>query len=169
VGAWDELNTAPAPNWLMDRVRVVEGLPGGPAATFTVAAHGSIEYAPNQPIAYQWQRDCGAGFANVPGATNAILSFTPLPGDAGCRFRCQVELPGVRLSSQAATLTTPSPRLEIRREAGQSIVLTWTEAGHLQEAESPVGPWMDVPGITGNTAFRPIAAARRFYRMRVGP
>ena len=167
VGAWDELNTGTSPNWLIDRVRFVEGLPGGPAVTFSVAAEGAIEYAPNQPIAYQWQRDCGTGFTDVRGATNAIVSFAPLAADAGCRFRCQVELPGLRLTSEAATLKTPSPRLEIRREAGLSIVLTWTETGHLQEAESPFGPWTDVPGATGNTAFRPIVAQPRFYRVSV--
>jgi hypothetical protein len=163
-GAWDEFITGTTPNWFIDSVRLVEGLPGGPAVTFSVKAQGNVQFAPNQGLLYQWQQDCGQGFSDIPGATEPVLNFSPAPSDAGCWFRCVVELPGATLASGPARLVVLAPTLAIARFAGRTIV-TWNEAGRLQQAPSPTGSWSEVPGVHGNSYEAPADVSPHFYRL----
>jgi hypothetical protein len=165
LGAWDDLIQGSLPNWLIDRVNVVEGECASPA-TFTVVAEGSLPGVMNQAINYQWQRDCGSGFSNIVDATDATYSFVPVLSDVACRFRCLASLPGISATSSVARVTVTPPQLAIRTQ-GPNVVITWTNAGSLQHALNVTGPWVNVGGTISNTYTVRPSANPRFYRVRV--
>jgi hypothetical protein len=163
-GGWDEWSTATAPNWVIDSVQVTEGVPGAPPVSFSVEATGAVSFAPNQPIAYHWQRSCGQDFTDIPGATEPTLTLLPEPGDLGCQFRCVVSLPGKDLVTQAAALLSSLPALVIRQEAGQ-LAVTWTVPGRLEQGVSAAGPWSTVPGVSGTRYVIPQDGPFKFFRL----
>ena len=66
-------------------------------------------------------------------------------------------------------ITEPSPinpRLDVVR-TGDSTSLAWTRGGFtLQQADSPDGPWTDVPGPVISSPFSPAASGpTRYYRL----
>lgn len=74
------------------------------SATFSVSA-----YLASGTLSYQWQlsTDGGTTFANVSGATSAVLSLSGLTtADNGKRYRCIVSATGVAsVTTNSATLT----------------------------------------------------------------
>lgn len=73
------------------------------SATFTVAA------ASTATLSYQWQlsTDAGSTFANIAGATSAVLSLSSLTtAESGRRYRCVVSATGTSsVTTNSATLT----------------------------------------------------------------
>jgi glycosyl hydrolase family 115/PA14 domain-containing protein/flagellar associated repeat protein/Big-like domain-containing protein len=84
------------------------------AATFTAAA--TVSGAPASELAFQWQRDDGAGgYTNIFGASGSTYAPIVTQGDNGAQFRVVAFVPGASATSSAATLavtidTTP-PRV----------------------------------------------------------
>jgi len=65
------------------------------------------------------------------------------------------------------TVPYPSnPQLNVLATNG-SLTLSWSRGGFtLQQADNPMGPWIDVPGPVVSSPFTtPIAGASRFYRL----
>lgn len=61
-------------------------------ATFTVAGSASV---PGTEISYQWQLGANdAGYSNITGATNSMLSFIPTLNDSGEWYRCVISAAG---------------------------------------------------------------------------
>jgi hypothetical protein len=56
--------------------------------------------------------------------------------------------------------------MAIRRE-GPNVVITWTGAGTLQNAQNLTGPWVAVGGVSSNSITLGPTAAQQFYRLRV--
>lgn len=84
------------------------------AATFNAAA--TVAGAPASELAFQWQRDDGAGgFTNIFGASGSTYSPNVTLADNGARFRVVAFVPGASATSSAATLTvtadTTPPRV----------------------------------------------------------
>ncbi len=71
------------------------------AATFSVTATNT-----GGGVAYQWQRNSGSGFTDIPGATGPTYTTALEPlGSSGHQFRVLVSVPGRTVTSSAATLT----------------------------------------------------------------
>lgn len=69
-------------------------------------ANASFAVAAVHATGYRWQRDSGAGFEDVSGATQASLSVAPARlAMSGHRFRVVVSGPGGPVTSRVATLT----------------------------------------------------------------
>jgi hypothetical protein len=76
-------------------------VPENTTASFSVGAtntHGL-------PQCYQWQRDSGAGFMDIPGANGLSYSLLALPADDGSRFRVAISIVGALEYSAEALLT----------------------------------------------------------------
>jgi hypothetical protein len=86
------------PNWEINSIALTEG---GQDPVLRVVA--TVD--PSQAIYYQWQRDNGAGYANVAGATGPSLTLSPNLNDNGARFRALVYVPGSYATTDEATLT----------------------------------------------------------------
>ncbi|MCX6926307.1 MAG: immunoglobulin domain-containing protein, partial [Verrucomicrobia bacterium] len=68
----------------------------GTAVTFNVGARGT------EPLAYQWQRNVGAGFSDLPGRTNAVLTLANVQSWDAWDYRAVVtNLTGARISAPA--------------------------------------------------------------------
>jgi hypothetical protein len=46
-----------------------------------------------------------------------------------------------------------------------AVAVTWTCSGTLQESDSPLGPWTDIPGAV-SPYFVIASAAHKYYRVR---
>lgn len=104
AGAWDEgYVMPPPPNWEIDKLRLDDGI--AVPVTFSVMAFGSVPGATTTPIAYQWQKDSGAGFVDITGATSSNLTFFVVEADNGSLYRCVVSVPGTNAVSSSAMLT----------------------------------------------------------------
>ncbi len=77
----------------------------GQTATFSVVASGSA------PLNYQWQKNTGTGFLNIPGAAAASYITPPTTtSDSGSTFQVVVSNAAGPVTSNAATLTVnPAP------------------------------------------------------------
>jgi hypothetical protein len=179
IGCWDEGTVAaPAPAWEITSVQFSPALENrnadGPV-TFTVAATASLA-SQTVPIAYQWQRNDGAGFVDIAGATSASLSFTPTSTDDGAVFRCRMISPGAAATSQTALLSV-LPKLSVS-VTGANLTIRWPDSappfaleqtGALLTPATTVwtpagGTQSTVGGVT--TATLPLPAAPTFYRLR---
>ena len=81
----------------------------GTTASFTVGARGTA------PVAYQWQRDLGAGFSDLANRTNAVLVMTNVQTWDAWDYRVVVtNFSGARTSS-VAHLYVMSPALLTNR------------------------------------------------------
>ncbi|HXG47502.1 MAG TPA: hypothetical protein VNO52_07755, partial [Methylomirabilota bacterium] len=130
------------PSWQIDRILVTEGISAQQPARFTVAASATVPGSPNQAIFYQWDRDCGSGFAPIPGANSATLSFPVSLADHGCRVRCRAYVPGGSVTSREALLEVVQP----------NTPPVFTKAGGDQTVAEDAGP-QTVPGfLTGIAA-----------------
>lgn len=160
-GSWDWNIAAGSPNWAIKSMDVMEGLPGQKDIEFSVAARASTDEGRPALISYLWQRDCGQGFTDIPGANGATYRFTPAASDAGCQYRCVTFTPGASATSAVATVTADLPPVVISRD-GDGVSLQWT-LGVLQEAITPNGPWSTVPQAV-NPLHLLSPPSNRFYR-----
>ncbi len=74
--------------------------------TFNVAAEGS---GVDAAVSYQWQRNDGAGWQDILGATGSSYGFVPFRTDDGAQFRAALCYPNIKAYSDAATLTVVQP------------------------------------------------------------
>ena len=147
AGAGTDLNITVPPQDLSVAV--------GRPATFSVQASGS------GTLSYQWQRDNGAGFANIAGATSAQYQLPSATlADNGATFRVIVSDGTRSVTSDAATLTvinsTPptatitAPPAGTLFSGGQTITFSGT-ASDLEEGPLPPSAYTwRVDYITGD-------------------
>jgi hypothetical protein len=127
LGAWDECSRGKLPNWVVRGYSFPTGslkvtLPS--PATFTVAATGNYKGNPNPPFGWQWQKDTGAGYVDIPGANTSTLTIYPAQSDNGAKIRCIVYIPGASAISPSATLTV-GPDLDIVQTSPGNVTLSW--------------------------------------------
>jgi hypothetical protein len=179
AGAWDEgFVQLPSPNWEIDKLSLEDGI--AVPVTFSVAATAVVPGATTTPIAYQWQRDTGAGFEDIEGANSTNLTFFVVEADNGNLYRCIVSVPGLSLTSDSALLTIgagAAPSLDVVR-AGGNVTVSWpadASGFFLEQTSTLVGapiPWTLVPENTyqtsGNTRFVTLPAGpnNQFFRLR---
>jgi hypothetical protein len=167
AGAWDERATGTNPNWVIDKVEFdTEIVPLDPV-TFEIDAEGSLA---GQPVGleYQWHRDDGAGFEDIPRATGSTYRLFAAEADLAARFRCVVSLldsyvvsDTVRISS---THIPDKPTISISRDDA-NIIVEWT--GVLQMAETLEGPWVDATEVSSPYIVNPeLQGKMRFMRAR---
>ena len=107
----------------------------GAAASFLVQAKPSATGA-----TYQWQRNCGAGFAPIGGATNSTYTIPTVTTNDACQYRSVVLVGGCTATSAFAQLTVlaaNSPPVITRQPAsitvtpGQPVAFTVNAVGGL--------------------------------------
>src|SRR5262249_48401704 len=71
-------------------------------AVYSVAARSTYAGQPNNLYSYVWQRNDGAGFADIDGAYANTYTVTLGASEGGAKFRCVVFSPGASAISSAA-------------------------------------------------------------------
>src|SRR5206468_774978 len=150
------------PNWVIASLQITEGHPASRTATFSVQATASTSENSAAPLSFAWQRNCGTGFVDLPGANEATYTFSPAASEHGCRYRCLLFTPGATAISAVATLTLALPPLSIDRSA-TNVRLSWPVPAVPQTSESPTGPWTSVNNASN--PFTVFATGRQFYRL----
>lgn len=177
LGSWDEGYRVPTNNWEIDKIVLEDGI--AVPVTFSVMATGTLPGATVVPIAYQWQKDTGAGFQDIVGATSSNLTFFVTEADNGSLYRCIVSIPGTSVASTAALLTigAGTPSLAVTRSAGTATI-SWpdTATGYVLDQSLTLSgtppPWALVPVNTYTTnagtisVTVPITSGNGFYRLR---
>ena len=161
VGAWDECGVAARPGWVVKQVQLAFGK-AAKASTFESLAAAS-KRGQAVSFSYQWQRNDGAGFVNIPNATGAAFVIYPTAADFSAQFRVVASVVGKDITSQVVKLTQGAvapPELSIHASGG-TVTITFT--GTLQSATSVNGTYQNVQGAvspysitnaTGMTFFR---------------
>jgi hypothetical protein len=162
VGAWDDCSTGETPSWVIRNVSLAYGT-AARASTFVAAATATRQGQPTS-FTYQWQRNDGAGFTDIPNENSASLRIFPTAADFTAFFRLVVKVPGKELVSTSVKLiqgsTNPPPEISIIR-SGASTTITYS--GTLQSAGTIDGPFTTVDGASSPYTV-PQPTANRFYR-----
>ena len=98
------------------------------AATFTVVASGDL------PLNYQWQRNDGGGFSDIPGAIDSSYTLDPTSTtvDNGAQFQ-------VIVANSAGSVTSATATLTVNPGGGGGLPIeAWTAVG-----QNPGGSWTD--------------------------
>jgi len=146
VGAWDECWGPGQPSWVVQGLQLIYGK-AAKVSTFTAAATASRQGTPVSPT-YQWQRNDGAGWVDIPGANGPTFSIYPTAADMAATFRLVVSVVGKSITSDVVKLVTQTvetPTLSIS-SAPAGITITFT--GTLQSSTSVTGPYTKVDGAT---------------------
>ncbi|HOK76373.1 MAG TPA: immunoglobulin domain-containing protein [Verrucomicrobiota bacterium] len=146
VGAWDDCSTGSKPGWVIKSLQLAFGK-AAQAVTFTSEATATLRGEP-QAVSYQWQRNDGAGWADIPFADDPSYRFFPKPEDFDAKFRVVAYVPGKSITSNEVKLLTEQveqPTISIAK-SNQGVVITFT--GTLQSSTSVAGGYTDVPGAT---------------------
>ncbi|MCX8107310.1 MAG: hypothetical protein N3G20_00745, partial [Verrucomicrobiae bacterium] len=126
VGAWDDCATASKPGWVIKSLNLVFGK-AATAVTFTSEATANLRGQP-QRVYYQWQRNDGAGWVDIPGADEPSYRFFPVEADFKAKFRVVASVPGKSITSNEVKLLTEQvqkPTISIAT-AAQGVVITFT-------------------------------------------
>lgn len=130
LSSWDEGCQGSVPNWEIDRVEVSLGVEVPVSAEFTVAATASAYGIPMEP-AYQWQRNDGLGWVDIPGANGSTYTLAGVQlSDNGAKFRCVARVPGASATSGEATLTVIAGcgSISVERQGlnpADAVIITW--------------------------------------------
>lgn len=147
VGAWDECSGGTyTPSWQIQSLQLTYGK-AAKAATFTAEVSTSQQGTPVTPI-YQWQRDDGAGWVDIPSANSASFTIYPTAADMAATYRLMVSVPAKSDTSSVVKLiagVVEPPTLSIST-SGAGVSITFT--GKLQSSASVTGPYQDVAGAT---------------------
>ncbi|MEK7676551.1 MAG: LamG-like jellyroll fold domain-containing protein, partial [Verrucomicrobiota bacterium] len=166
LAAWDECSIGSGlPSWTIKNVTVSFGK-AAKASTFDAAATATLRGDPLQ-VAYQWQRNDGAGFVDIPNANTASFRIFPTPADLNAKFRVvvsvvsapMVSLVGNEVKLLASQAQTP-PEISIAIQGGQ-VKVTFT--GTLQSAPNVAGTYSNVPNAVSPYTVTGTAATM-FYR-----
>ncbi len=161
LAAWDECSVQARPGWVIKQVQLAFGK-AAKSSTFTAEATAFM-HGDAVPLAYQWQRNDGTGFVNIPNATGAAFSLYPTAADFNAQFRVVVSVVGKSLNSDVVKLTqgvvvTP-PELAIQAAAGK-VTITFT--GTLQSAATVNGTYQNVQGAASPYSVTNSAGAMFF-------
>jgi hypothetical protein len=130
--------------------------------TFEALATASKRGQP-VPVNYQWQRNDGAGWVNIPNQTSTTLYFVPTAADFTAQFRVQASVPGKSVPSNAAKVTTEPPGPPVISIARTDGTVTITYTGTLQSATTVQGPYSAVAGASSPYTV-PNPTDTKFYR-----
>lgn len=165
------------PSWEVNSVEFSPALESNfadAAVTFTALAEATLNSAPT-PVAYQWQRNDGAGFSNIDGATSSSFTFVPTGRDGGATFRAIATSPGAEATTTEARLDVV-PRHTITLTGG-SATISWPapSTGFVLEQTSALAPvatvWTPVgiaPTVSGGFNTVTITGAgvgQKFFRL----
>jgi hypothetical protein len=141
--AWDDCTSAAAPNWVIKSFQLTYGV--AQPATFEALAT-ALKNGQPVPIGYQWQRNDGAGWSNIPNQTAASYYLVPTAADFSAEFRVLALVPGKEVPSNVVKLSTEPvgpPEIAISRGAS-GVTITYT--GTLESATQVQGPYTTVAG-----------------------
>lgn len=146
----------------------------GSTATFASAASGS----PSPTVQWQVSGDGGASFSDIPGATNATLTFTATAADHLKQYHAIFTNIAGSATSSAATLTVVTLPV-VNQQPSDATVAAGTNASFTSTATSTVAPtvqWQvstdggvsfnDIPGATGTTLTFTASAADHLSKYR---
>jgi hypothetical protein len=162
LGAWDECSVEARPAWVIKQMQLSMGK-AAKASTFESLATASMR-GEEVPFTYQWQRDDGNGFTDIPGANGATFTIYPVAADFNAHFRVLASVPGKKTTSKVVkliqgTVVTP-PELSIAVSGG-AITVTFT--GTLQSSTTVNGSYENVTdAVSPYTVPNPTGA--RFFR-----
>ncbi len=166
------------PSWEINSVEFSPALESNyadAAVTFTAGAEATLNSAPT-PVAYQWQRNDGAGFSDIAGATSSSYSFVPTGRDGGAIFRAVVTSPGAESTTTEAKLdVVPKHTITL---TGGSATISWPapSTGFVLEQTSalltpantvwtPVGIAPTVSGGFNTVTITGAGVGQKFYRL----
>lgn len=160
LGAWDECTTGSVPGWVIQSAKLAYGT--APRAVIFQAAATATRQGNPTTHGYQWQRNDGSGFVNIPNATTASYRFFPVAADFDASFRVLATIPGRSVASTEAKLVTTAepPSVGIMR-AGAGATVTYT--GTLQSAPAVQGPYSNVAGASSPYTV-PATSGTVFFR-----
>jgi len=161
VGGWDDCWGPVQPSWVIKKVQLAFGK-AAKVSTFVSEATASRQGQP-VTVSYQWQRNDGAGFVNIPNATGASFSIYPTAADFKAQFRVMASVIGKSLASDVVKLTEGTvevPEISIKTTAG-GISITFT--GKLQSSATVNGTYQDVVGAT-SPYTAPATTGMQFFR-----
>lgn len=144
VGAWDECSSASHPNWVIKNLQLAFGK-AAKAATFEAEAKASRQGTPLS-VVYQWQRNDGSGYRDIPGANSPSLRVFPVAADFEAQFRVVAAVPGKTVLSDPVKLVEGVVEVHEISIASSRGVITIQFSGTLQSATSVTGPYQNVPG-----------------------
>jgi hypothetical protein len=160
VGGWDNCSKGSYPSWVIKDLRLSYSTPPQ-AVEFTAVAKVSRQGTP-VPFTYQWQRNDGAGFVDLTGATgNSYRFFPTVAADLTARFRVAAGVPGKFVPSAEVGIAGPRPTLSVGY-AADKVTVTFT--GALQSSTSPTGPFSNVSGATSPYVAPASGTDNRFFR-----
>jgi hypothetical protein len=160
LGAWDDCSGAASPSWAI-RSLALSYSSAPVAVKFDAEAVVTRQGQPTS-FTYQWQRDDGAGFVDIAGATTGSYSFFPtVAADFAAKFRVVAGVPGKQATSIEAKVVVPgaAPALSISGDGGK-ITVTYT--GTLQSSGAVTGPFTDVIGA--KSPYVPTVSGAVFFR-----
>jgi hypothetical protein len=161
VGGWDECWSPGQPAWQIKDLQLLIGK-AAQAVSFTGEAVANAG-AP-ATVSYQWQRDDGAGFVDIDGATAPELRIYPVAADFNATFQLVASVLNKSISSDVVKLVEggagENPQISVGLSGG-SVVLTFT--GTLVSASDPAGPYDAVDGAQSPYTV-PAGASAAFYR-----
>jgi hypothetical protein len=161
VGAWDDCTTASVPGWVIKKFNLAYGK-APRASTFTAEGTASRQ-GQAVPFSYQWQRNTGSGWVDVPNATTSSYRFFPTATDFTSTFRVLLKVAGKDQPSNVVKLTTGEPPTLSIAKSGAGVTITYT--GTLQSATTVNGTYENVQGAqspyqvpnpTGSVFFRSV-------------
>ncbi len=165
LGGWDDCATGSYPNWEVKSV-VSEQLVLGsvPTPSTFMAEAVATQHGAAVPFFYQWQRDDGEGWTDIPGATGASYLIYPEFADLDATFRVVASVPGVSVNSDTAKLVLEldedPPTISLTEADG---VITIEYTGTLEAAMTVDGTFAPVDGAT--SPYTPAGdAMMMFYR-----
>ena len=160
LGAWDDCSRASLPSWAIKSL-TFSTIDAPTRITFDSEVTVTRQGTPTA-FTYQWQRDSGSGFADLPNETSSDLSFFAIQAaDFQSDYRVVVGVPGRYVTSDVVNVVTAitTPTISISG-AGDSVTITYT--GILQSASSLAGPFTPVAGAT--SPYLTTASGTTFYR-----
>lgn len=161
LGGWDDCATGSHPSWVIKSLQLAFGK-AAQASTFDAEVSATRQGQAVTPV-YQWQRNDGAGWVDIPGANGPAYRIFPVAADFNAQFRLVVSAPAKSLTSNVVRLITgavEAPEIAITRSAAQ-VTITYT--GTLQSAATVNGPYQDVAGAQSPYVV-PASAGAAFYR-----
>lgn len=161
VGGWDDCWSPGQPGWEIKSLNLVFGK-AARAVRFEAQATASRQGNP-MSFSYQWQRDDGQGWTDIPLATDPSYRFFPTLADFDALFRVEARVPGKSLASNVVRLVESvvgEPSVAISIADGQ-IIIDYT--GTLQHSETVTGPYEDVAGAQSPYTV-PAGGTTGFYR-----
>lgn len=160
LGGWDDCSKGLSPSWVIKDLKLSYS-----SAPMSVAFESQAAVTrQGTPVAftYQWQRNDGAGFTDIAGATTRTYSFFPtVAADMTATFRVLVGVPGKYVPSSVVQVVAPRPTLSLTPTAtGVSVSFT----GTLQSGPSITGPFVNVGGATSPYVITAPSGDAQFFR-----